>query len=80
MGIRIVLNIDGLIINRIVVDENTPPDFSAGPGLTISDVLTAPIEVPVLDDTGERTGETETVIVPLAIGGTYSNGTYTPPQ
>ena len=76
----IVLNSDGLIVNRIVVDEHTPADFSPGPGLTMSDVIIAPIDVPVLDDNDEPTGETQTVVVPMAIGGTYSNGVYTPPN
>ena len=80
METRIVLNAAGLIVNRIVVDETTPADFSPGPGLTMSDTIEAPIDVPVLDpDTGQPTGETETVIVPMAIGGTYIDGVYTPP-
>ena len=79
--ICIVLNADGLIVNRIVIDENTPTDFSPGPGLAMSDTTEAPIEVPVLDpETAEPTGETQTVIVPMAIGGAYINGVYTPPQ
>ena len=77
----IVLNDAGRIVNRIVVDENTPADFSPGPGLTMSDTIEAPIEVPVLDpETGLPTGETQTVIVPMTIGGTYINGVYTPPE
>ena len=80
METRIVLNASGRIVNRIVIDENTPADFSPGPGLTMPDVTTAPIEVLVLDENGEPTGETETVVVPMAIGGTYINGVYTPPE
>ena len=77
----IALNSDGLIVNRIVVDENTPADFSPGPDLILSNTIEAPVEVPVTDpDTGEPTGETQTVVVPMAIGGTYINGAYTPPN
>ena len=80
METRIVLNAAGLIVNRIVIDDNTPADFSPGPGLAMSDVNTAPIDVPVIDpETGEPTGKPQTVIVPMAIGGTYINGEYTPP-
>ena len=47
----------------------------------MSDTIEAPIDVPVFDpETGLPTGETETVVVPMAIGGAYSNGVYTPPQ
>ena len=75
----IVLNTDGLIVNRIIVDENTPDNFSPGPGLTMSDITTAPVDVPVLDENGQPTGETQTVVVPMAMGGAYINGQYTPP-
>ena len=78
---QLVLNSNGLIVNHIVVNKNTPADFSPGHGLTMSDTIEAPIDVPVLDpETGEPTGETQTVIVPMAIGGTYINGVYTPPE
>ena len=80
MGIRIVVSPSGRIVNRIVIDESTPTDFSPGPGLTMSDTIEAPIEVPVLDENDEPTGETQTVIVPMAIGGAYVNGVYTPPE
>lgn len=83
MRISIVLDANGRIVNRIVVDFDgiTPAHFSPGPGLTMSDTITAPIDVPVLDpDTGETTGETQTVVVPMAIGGAYINGVYTPPE
>ena len=77
----IVLDQSGRIVNRIVIDENTPADFSPGPGLTMSDTIEAPIDVPMIDpDTREPTGETQTVVVPMAIGGTYINGVYTPPE
>lgn len=79
METRIVLNAAGRIVNRIVLDASTPLDFSPGPGLIMSEVLTAPIEVPVLDDALKPTGQTETVVVPMAIGGAYINGVYTPP-
>lgn len=80
MKTRLVLNTQGRIVNRIVIDENTPDDFHPGAGLTCSDVTAAPIDVPVLDHNGQPTGETETVVVPMAIGGTYLNGVYTPPE
>ena len=80
METRIVLNFAGLIVNRIVVDDHTPANFSPGPGLTMSDATEAPIDVPVLDENGESTGETETVVVPMTIGGTYINGIYTLPE
>ena len=80
METRIVLDAAGRIVNRIVIDHNTPADFSPGPGLTMSDVLTAPIDVPVLDEDGQATGETQSVVVPMAIGGSYINGVYTPPE
>ena len=79
MQTRIVLNAAGRIVNHIVVDDNTPANFSPGPGLTMSDVSTAPIDVPVLNEHGEPTGETATITVPIAIGGTYRHGVYTPP-
>ena len=36
--------------------------------------------MPVLDEDGHPTGETQSVVVPMAIGGTYINGVYTPPE
>ena len=80
METRIVLNASGRIVNRIVVNEHTPADFSPGPGLTLCDVTTAPIDVPVLDEDGQPTGGTQTVVVPMAIGGTYIGGVYRPPS
>ena len=80
METRIVLNGSGLIVNRIVIDANTPADFSPGPGLAMSDTIEAPIEIPVLDEEDQPTGETENVVVPMAIGGTYIHGVYTPPN
>ena len=35
MNNRTVTNTDGLIVNRIVVDETTPDDWHPGPGLTL---------------------------------------------
>ena len=69
MPVCIVLNSDGLIVNRIVVDENTPADFSPAPGLVCNDTTEAEIEID-----GER------VTVPMDIGGRYINGVYTPPD
>lgn len=72
--IRVALDANGNIVNRIVVDENT-----GDLGLTYAPVTEAPITVPVLDDQGNPTGATETITVPLQIGGTYINSVYTPP-
>ena len=33
--VNCVTNVDGLIVNRIVVDETTPADWHPGPGLTL---------------------------------------------
>ena len=32
---QLVINDDGLVVNRIVTDETTPNDFNPGPGLTM---------------------------------------------
>ena len=79
MGTRIVIDTHGRIVNRIVVDETSPNDFSLGAGLTLLSVLEAEIDVPALDGEDNPTGETETITVPLEIGGTYIDGKYAPP-
>ena len=79
METRIVLTPAGLVVNRIMVaDEGLPRGFSAGDGLTIHDLHEAEADMPVYDDDGQPTGATATVIVPIAIGGAYVAGVYTP--
>ena len=37
METKLVLDADGVIVNRIVVDETTPVDWSPGEGLELAD-------------------------------------------
>ena len=34
-AVHVITNSDGLVVNRIVVDDTTPTDWHPGPGLTL---------------------------------------------
>ena len=71
--IELLVNRDGLIVNRIVTNDDTPTDIGADRGLTrvaaTSEIVQETVDEIIVD-----------ITIEYEIGGTYVNGVYTPPE
>ena len=49
METKLLIDAEGVIVNRILVDANTPSDMFGGTGLTLHDDIDVYVHVPVRD-------------------------------